>query len=51
MPKEIKGIQIAQISELSQLKIVRVFNEKWIDNLVSHPRPQRRVRAREVAAQ
>lgn len=41
MPKEIKGIQIRQIQELSQLKIVRIFNEKWIHNLVSHPRPQR----------
>ena len=41
MPKEIKGIQIAQIPELNQLKIVRIFNEKWIHNLVSHPRPQR----------
>ena len=41
MPKELKGIQISQISELSQLKIVRVFNEKWAHNLVSHPRPQR----------
>jgi HPr kinase/phosphorylase len=26
---------------LSQLKIVGIFNEKWIHNLVSHPRPQR----------
>jgi HPr kinase/phosphorylase len=41
MPKEVKGIQLSQIPELSQLKIVRVFNEKWITNLVSHPRPQR----------
>jgi HPr kinase/phosphorylase len=41
MPKEIKGIQIGQITELSQLKIVHIFNEKWIHNLVSHPRPQR----------
>jgi len=41
MPKEIKGIQIGKISELSQLKIVHIFNEKWIHNLVSHPRPQR----------
>lgn len=41
MPKEVKGIQLSQISELSQLKIIRVFNEKWIANLVSHPRPQR----------
>ena len=41
MPKEIKGIQLGQIKELSQLKIVSIFNEKWIHNLVSHPRPQR----------
>lgn len=41
MTKEIKGIQLGQIRELSQLKIVSVFNEKWIHNLVSHPRPQR----------
>jgi len=41
MPKEIKGIQLGQIKELSQLKIIRIFNEKWIHNLVSHPRPQR----------
>lgn len=41
MPKEIKGIELSQIPELSQLKIIRVFNEKWIHNLVSHPRPQR----------
>ena len=41
MPKEVKGIQLSQIPEMSQLKIVRVFNEKWIANLVSHPRPQR----------
>ena len=41
MPKEIKGIQLGQIAELSQLKIVGIFNEKWIHNLVSHPRPQR----------
>ncbi len=41
MPKEVKGIQLSQIQELSQLKIVRIFNEKWIHNLVSHPRPQR----------
>jgi HPr kinase/phosphorylase len=26
---------------LSQLKIVKIHNEKWIANLVSHPRPQR----------
>jgi HPr kinase/phosphorylase len=41
MPKEIKGIELGQIQELSQLKIVRVFNEKWIHNPVTHPRPQR----------
>ncbi|MBU4404620.1 MAG: HPr(Ser) kinase/phosphatase [Candidatus Aminicenantes bacterium] len=41
MPKDIKGVQLGQIQELSQLKIVRIFNEKWIHNLVSHPRPQR----------
>ncbi|MCK7535578.1 MAG: hypothetical protein MZV63_33620 [Marinilabiliales bacterium] len=23
------------------MKILRVYNEKWIANLVSHPRPQR----------
>jgi HPr kinase/phosphorylase len=41
MPKEAKGIQLSQLPALSQLKIVRVFNEKWLRNLVSHPRPQR----------
>jgi HPr kinase/phosphorylase len=41
MPKETKGIHVRQLQELTQLKIVRVLNEKWIDNLVSHPRPQR----------
>jgi HPr kinase/phosphorylase len=41
MPKETRGIQLGQISELSQLKIIRVFNEKWIHNPVTHPRPQR----------
>jgi len=41
MPKEIKGIQIRQILELSPLKILKIFNEKWLSNSVSHPRPQR----------
>jgi HPr kinase/phosphorylase len=41
MPKDTKGIQLRQIQELSQLKIIRSINEKWIDNLVTHPRPQR----------
>jgi HPr kinase/phosphorylase len=41
MAKDIKGIQLSQLPELRQLKIVRVFNEKWLDNQVSHPRPQR----------
>ncbi len=41
MSKEVKGLQLSQVQELSQLKIIRVFNEKWIHNLVSHPRPQR----------
>jgi HPr kinase/phosphorylase len=41
MPKETKGIQLSQIQESTQLKIVRTFNEKWIHNLVDHPRPQR----------
>ncbi len=41
MPKEVKGIQLSQIQELTQLKIIRIFNEKWLHNLVSHPRPQR----------
>lgn len=41
MPKEIKGIELGQIPELSQLKIIHVFNEKWIHNPVTHPRPQR----------
>ncbi len=41
MAKETKGIQLRQIQESTQLKIVRIFNEKWIHNLVSHPRPQR----------
>ncbi|MCU0276500.1 MAG: HPr(Ser) kinase/phosphatase [Acidobacteria bacterium] len=41
MPKEAKGIQLGQLPGLSQLKIIRVFNEKWLDNQVNHPRPQR----------
>ncbi len=41
MPKEAKGIALAQLQVLSQLKIFRVFNEKWLANAVSHPRPQR----------
>lgn len=41
MPKEAKGIQLGQLQALSQLKIVRVFNDKWLHNLVGHPRPQR----------
>lgn len=41
MPKEVKGVPLSQIPELSQLKIVRVFNQRWIANLVGHPRPQR----------
>jgi HPr kinase/phosphorylase len=41
MPKEIKGIQIRQILELNPLKILKIYNEKWLSNLVSHPRPQR----------
>ncbi|MDD8012622.1 MAG: HPr(Ser) kinase/phosphatase [Acidobacteriota bacterium] len=41
MSKEVKGLLLSQVQELSQLKIVRVFNQKWSDNLVSHPRPQR----------
>jgi HPr kinase/phosphorylase len=41
MPKEIKGIQIRQILELNPLKIIKIHNEKWLSNSVSHPRPQR----------
>ena len=41
MPKEIKGIQIKQILELNPLKILKIHNEKWLSNTVSHPRPQR----------
>lgn len=41
MSKEVKGIQLSQVSGLAPLKIVRVFNEKGLANLVSHPRPQR----------
>jgi HPr kinase/phosphorylase len=41
MPKEIKGIQIRQILELNPLKILKIHNEKWLSNSVSHPRPQR----------
>ena len=41
MPKDVKGIEVSQLRELSQLKIARTFNEKWVHNLVSHPRPQR----------
>ena len=41
MPKEIKGIEIRQILELNPLKILKIHNEKWLNNSVSHPRPQR----------
>jgi HPr kinase/phosphorylase len=41
MPNEIKGIQIRQILELNPLKILKIHNEKWLSNTVSHPRPQR----------
>ena len=41
MPNEIKGIQIRQILELNPLKIHKIHNEKWLNNAVSHPRPQR----------
>lgn len=41
MPKEIKGIEIRQILELNPLKILKIHNEKWLSNSVSHPRPQR----------
>jgi HPr kinase/phosphorylase len=41
MPKEIKGIEIRQILELNPLKILKIHNEKWLGNSVSHPRPQR----------
>jgi len=41
MPNEIKGIQIRQILELNPLKILKIHNEKWLSNAVSHPRPQR----------
>jgi len=41
MANEIKGIQIRQILELNPLKILKIHNEKWLSNLVSHPRPQR----------
>lgn len=41
MPKEIKGIQIRQILDLNSLKILKIHNEKWLSNEVSHPRPQR----------
>ncbi len=41
MAKEIKGIQLHQVRDLPQLKIIRVFNEKGLENLVRHPRPQR----------
>ncbi|MBN2400306.1 MAG: HPr(Ser) kinase/phosphatase [Candidatus Aminicenantes bacterium] len=41
MAIEIKGIQIRQILELNPLKILKIHNEKWLSNTVSHPRPQR----------
>jgi HPr kinase/phosphorylase len=41
MLKDVKGIEVSQLGELSQLKIARTYNEKWMRNLVSHPRPQR----------
>ncbi|MCX6556592.1 MAG: HPr(Ser) kinase/phosphatase [Candidatus Aminicenantes bacterium] len=41
MPKDIKGIEIRQILELNPLKIQKIHNEKWLNNSVSHPRPQR----------
>jgi HPr kinase/phosphorylase len=41
MANETKGIQIKQILELNPLKILKIHNEKWLNNLVSHPRPQR----------
>lgn len=41
MVKDIKGIQLSCVRELNQLKITRAFNEKWLPNLVKHPRPQR----------
>jgi HPr kinase/phosphorylase len=41
MPNEIKGIQIRQLLELHPLKILKIHNEKWLSNAVSHPRPQR----------
>lgn len=41
MAKDVKGIQLSQVRELNQLKIARVFNDKWLPNLVRHPRPQR----------
>ncbi len=41
MAKDVKGIQLSQVRDLAQLKISRVYNEKWLANLVRHPRPQR----------
>jgi HPr kinase/phosphorylase len=41
MAKETKGIAIHKILELSQLKIIKIHNEKWLDNPITHPRPQR----------
>ncbi len=41
MANEIKGIQVKRILELNPLKILNIHNEKWLSNLVSHPRPQR----------
>jgi HPr kinase/phosphorylase len=41
MLKDVKGIEVSQLRDLSQLKIARTYNEKWMRNLVSHPRPQR----------
>jgi HPr kinase/phosphorylase len=41
MTNAIKGIQISQILELNPLKILKIHNEKWLSNEVSHPRPQR----------
>jgi len=39
--KKKKGVSAAEIARLSELKVERVFNEKWLGNSILHPRPQR----------
>jgi len=36
-----EGIEISKLIEQKDLKIVKVYNKKWINNKVSHPRTQK----------